>query len=60
MISSAVYDHRRAAIGYLSGGLRYEVLKRAGYAANYAGLQQMREPLKSTTFFRENTEARTT
>jgi hypothetical protein len=28
---SAVYDHRRAALGYLSGSLRYEVLKRAGF-----------------------------
>ena len=27
---SAVYDHRRAALGYLSGSLRYEVLRRAG------------------------------
>jgi len=28
---TAVYDHRRAALGYLSGSLRYEVLKRAGF-----------------------------
>src|SRR5690348_361100 len=27
---SAAYDHRRAALGYISGSLRYEVLKRAG------------------------------
>ena len=27
---TAVYDHRRAALGYLSGSLRYEVLKRVG------------------------------
>lgn len=38
MISSAVYDHRRAAIGYLSGGLRYEVLKRAGYRCELCGI----------------------
>jgi hypothetical protein len=28
--------------------------------ANYAGFRQMREPLRSTIFFRENIEARTT
>ena len=28
---NTVYDHRRAALGYLSGSLRYEVLKRAGF-----------------------------
>src|SRR5262245_53309063 len=33
---AAVYDHRRASLGYLSGSLRYEVLKRAEVVANYA------------------------
>jgi hypothetical protein len=28
---TAAYDHRRASLGYLSGSLRYEVLKRAGF-----------------------------
>jgi hypothetical protein len=27
---TAAYDHRRAALGYVSGSVRYEVLKRAG------------------------------
>jgi ATP adenylyltransferase len=34
----AVYDHRRAALGYLSGSLRYEVLKRAGYRCELCGI----------------------
>jgi ATP adenylyltransferase len=35
---TAVYDHRRAAIGYLSGSLRYEVLKRAGFRCELCGI----------------------
>jgi ATP adenylyltransferase len=35
---SAVYDHRRAAFGYLSGSLRYEVLKRAGFRCELCGI----------------------
>ena len=35
---AAVYDHRRAAIGYLSGSLRYEVLKRAGFRCELCGI----------------------
>jgi diadenosine tetraphosphate (Ap4A) HIT family hydrolase len=35
---AAVYDHRRAALGYLSGSLRYEVLKRAGYRCELCGI----------------------
>jgi diadenosine tetraphosphate (Ap4A) HIT family hydrolase len=34
----AVYDHRRAALGYLSGSLRYEVLKRAGFRCELCGV----------------------
>ena len=34
----AVYDHRRAALGYLSGNLRYEVLKRAGFRCELCGI----------------------
>jgi diadenosine tetraphosphate (Ap4A) HIT family hydrolase/5-methylcytosine-specific restriction endonuclease McrA len=34
----AVYDHRRAAIGYLSGSLRYEILKRAGFRCELCGI----------------------
>src|SRR6516225_8027350 len=32
---AAVYDHRRTALGYLSGGLRYEVLKRVQHIAGH-------------------------
>jgi diadenosine tetraphosphate (Ap4A) HIT family hydrolase len=35
---SAVYDHRRDALGYLSGSLRYEVLKRAGFRCELCGI----------------------
>jgi diadenosine tetraphosphate (Ap4A) HIT family hydrolase len=34
----AVYDHRRAALGDLSGSLRYEVLKRAGFRCELCGI----------------------
>jgi len=34
----AAYDHRRAALGYLSGSLRYEVLKRAGFRCELCGI----------------------
>jgi ATP adenylyltransferase len=34
----AVFDHRRAALGYLSGSLRYEVLKRAGFRCELCGI----------------------
>ena len=35
---TVVYDHRRAALGYLSGSLRYEVLKRAGFRCELCGI----------------------
>jgi ATP adenylyltransferase len=35
---ATVYDHRRAALGYLSGSLRYEVLKRAGFRCELCGV----------------------
>jgi len=34
----SAYDHRRAALGYLSGSLRYEVLKRAGFRCELCGV----------------------
>ena len=37
---AAVYDHRRAALGYLSGSLRYEVLKQAGFRCELCGVKQ--------------------
>jgi ATP adenylyltransferase len=38
---SAVYDHRRAALGYLSGSLRYEILRRAGFRCELCGVPAM-------------------
>ena len=35
---AAIYDHRRAALGYLSGSLRYEVLKNAGFRCELCGI----------------------
>ncbi len=35
---AAVYDHRRAALGYISGSLRYEVLTRAGFRCELCGI----------------------
>jgi hypothetical protein len=35
---TAVFGHRRAALGYLSGSLRYEVLKRAGFRCELCGI----------------------
>ena len=35
---TAVYNHRRAALGYLSGSLRYEILKRAGFRCELCGI----------------------
>jgi 5-methylcytosine-specific restriction endonuclease McrA len=35
---STVYDHRRTALGDLSGSLRYEVLKRAGFRCELCGI----------------------
>lgn len=35
---ATVYDHRRAALGYISGSLRYEVLKRAGFRCELCGV----------------------
>jgi ATP adenylyltransferase len=35
---TAVFDHRRAALRYLSGSLRYEVLKRAGFRCELCGI----------------------
>ena len=35
---TAAYDHRRAALRYLSGSLRYEVLKRAGFRCELCGV----------------------
>ena len=35
---ASAYDHRRAALGYLSGSLRYEVLKCAGFRCELCGV----------------------
>lgn len=34
----AVFEHRRAALGYVTGSLRYEVLKRAGFRCELCGI----------------------
>jgi ATP adenylyltransferase len=34
----SLYDHRRAALGYLSGSLRYEVSKNAGFRCELCGI----------------------
>jgi ATP adenylyltransferase len=41
---TAVYNHRRAALGYLSGSLRYEVLKRAGFRCELCGISAKNPP----------------
>jgi ATP adenylyltransferase len=33
-----LYDHRRIALGDLSGTVRYEVLKRAGFRCDFCGI----------------------
>jgi diadenosine tetraphosphate (Ap4A) HIT family hydrolase len=43
---AAVYDHRRAALGYLSGSLRYEVLKRAGFRCELCGISADRRAIE--------------
>jgi ATP adenylyltransferase len=35
---AAVHGHRRAALGYLSDSLRYEILRRAGYRCELCGV----------------------
>lgn len=36
----AAYDHRRQALGYVSGSLRYEVLKRSGGRCDLCGISK--------------------
>ena len=42
----AVYDHRRAALGHLSGSLRYEVLRRSGFRCNQCGISADKRALE--------------
>ncbi len=35
---AAVFDHRRTALGYIPGSLRYEVLRRAGFRCELCGV----------------------
>ena len=34
----AIYDHRRVSVGYISGTLKYEVLKRARFRCELCGI----------------------
>jgi ATP adenylyltransferase len=43
---AAAYDHRRAALGYISGSLRYEVLKRAGYRCELCGISAIERAIE--------------
>jgi ATP adenylyltransferase len=43
---SAAYDHRRTALGYVSGSIRYEVLKRAGQRCEFRPFATCAIPIK--------------
>jgi ATP adenylyltransferase len=57
---TAIYDHRRAALGYVSGSLRYEVLKRAGFRCELCGTSADERAIEIDTSFRANMAVRTT
>jgi hypothetical protein len=57
---AAVYDHRRAVLGYLSGSLRYEVLKRAGFRCELCGISADERAIEVDHIVRESTVARMT
>lgn len=40
------FDHRRAATGYVSGSMRYEVLKRAGFRCELCGVSASKRALE--------------
>jgi len=40
------FDHRRAALGYISGSMRYEVLKRAGFRCELCGTSASKRALE--------------
>lgn len=40
------FDHRRAAMGYVSGSMRYEVLKRAGFRCELCGVSASKRALE--------------
>jgi len=46
-----IWQHRKLSSGYVSGTLRYEVLKKAQFIANCVGFQQMSVLWKWTTLF---------
>ena len=46
----AIYDHRRVSVGYISGTLKYEVLKAQCFVANCAEYLPMRKLLSPITF----------
>jgi diadenosine tetraphosphate (Ap4A) HIT family hydrolase/5-methylcytosine-specific restriction endonuclease McrA len=42
----AAYDHRRAALGYISGSLRYEVLSRSGSRCELCGISNQERAIE--------------
>ena len=51
---AAVYDHRRAALGYLSGSLRYEILRRAGFRCELCGVSAGERAIEVDHIFPRN------
>ncbi len=43
----AIYDHRRVSIGYISGTLKYEVLKRARFRCELCGVSADEKALEA-------------
>lgn len=43
---SAIYDHRRTALGYVPGSLRYEILKRAAFHCELCGVSHEERALE--------------
>ena len=55
-----LYDHRRIALGDISGTARYEVLRRAGFRCDLCGSQRRKGRLRSITSCRDDMGAPTT
>ncbi len=53
------YDHRRTALGELSGTARYQVLSRAGFRCELCGVRADEEALEVDPSFLDVTEVKT-